>query len=177
MCERMVRTCKGSQMTHRKHTIAVFCGLALMAAVAGAPAQAAEIEGIQFADRVQAGTTALVLTGVGLARYLFFKVYVTALYVSDGIPADKVLTDVPKRLELSYFQSIKAGDFATAADQVLPDNVPDDKKNGAWVYSAFGPDGKPLAEDFNKCRACHAPLVQKDFVHRYDEYFEKRGRM
>ncbi len=56
-------------------------------------------------------------------------------------------------------------------------DVPDDKKNGAWVYSAFGPDGKSLAEDFNKCRACHAPLVQKDFVHRYDEYFEKRGRM
>jgi len=56
-------------------------------------------------------------------------------------------------------------------------DVPDDKKNGAWVYSAFGPDGKSLAEDFNKCRACHAPLVQKDFVHKYDEYFEKRGRM
>jgi len=56
-------------------------------------------------------------------------------------------------------------------------DVPDDKKNGAWVYSAFGPDGKSLAEDFNKCRACHAPLVQKDFVHKYDDYFEKRGRM
>jgi hypothetical protein len=111
-------------MTLRKHTIAVFCGLALMAAVAGAPVQAAEIEGIQFTDRAQVGTAALTLKGVGLARYLFFKVYVTALYVSDGIPADKVLTDVPKRLELSYFQNIKAVDFATAADQVLPDNVP-----------------------------------------------------
>lgn len=56
-------------------------------------------------------------------------------------------------------------------------DVPDDKKNGAWVYSAYGPDGKSLAEDFTKCRACHAPLAQKDFVHKYDEYFEKRGRM
>ena len=56
-------------------------------------------------------------------------------------------------------------------------DVPDDKKNGAWVYSAFGPDGKSLAEDFNKCRACHAPLVQKDFIHKYDDYFEKRGKM
>lgn len=56
-------------------------------------------------------------------------------------------------------------------------DVPDNLKNGAWVYSAFGPDGKPLAEDFTKCRACHAPLAQKDFVHRYDEYFSSRGHM
>jgi hemoglobin len=50
----------------------------------------------------------------------------------------------------------------------------DPLKNGTWVFSAFGPDGTPLAEDFNTCRACHAPLAQKDFVHRYDEYFEDR---
>jgi hemoglobin len=55
--------------------------------------------------------------------------------------------------------------------------VPDNLKTGAWVFSAAGPDGKPVAEDFTKCRACHVPLAQKDFVHRYDEYFEKRGRM
>jgi len=49
--------------------------------------------------------------------------------------------------------------------------VPDNLKTGSWVYSAYGPDGKPLAEDFTKCRGCHLPLAQKDFVHRYDEYF------
>lgn len=53
-------------------------------------------------------------------------------------------------------------------------DVPDNLKNGNWVFAAYGPDGKALAEDFAKCRACHAPLAQKDFVHRYDEYFEKR---
>lgn len=56
-------------------------------------------------------------------------------------------------------------------------DVPDNLKNGAWVYSAFGPDGKPLAEDFTKCRSCHLPLAQKDFVARYDEYFTSRGPM
>jgi hemoglobin len=55
-------------------------------------------------------------------------------------------------------------------------DVPDNVKTGAWVFSAYGPDGKALAEDFNKCRACHVPLAQKDFVHRYDEYFETRAR-
>ena len=53
-------------------------------------------------------------------------------------------------------------------------DVPDNLKNGNWVFSAFGSDGKALAEDFTKCRACHAPLAAKDFVHRYDEYFDKR---
>jgi hemoglobin len=32
-------------------------------------------------------------------------------------------------------------------------------------------------EDFTKCRACHTPVAKNDFVHRYDEYFQTRGRM
>ncbi|CAI4030515.1 Cytochrome_P460 domain-containing protein [Nitrospira tepida] len=52
---------------------------------------------------------------------------------------------------------------------------PDHLKNGAWVYAAYGPGGKALAEDFTKCRACHAPLAQKDFVHRYDEFCAQRA--
>jgi len=55
-------------------------------------------------------------------------------------------------------------------------DVPDNLKNGNWVFSAYGPDGKPLAEDFTKCRACHAPLMQKDFTHRYDEFFQMRAK-
>lgn len=54
-------------------------------------------------------------------------------------------------------------------------NVPDQFKTGEWVYAAYDPSGKPLAEDFTKCRACHAPLAQQDFVHRYEEYFRSRG--
>jgi hemoglobin len=55
-------------------------------------------------------------------------------------------------------------------------DVPDSLKNGNWVFAAYGPDGKALAEDFTKCRACHAPLAAKDFVHRYGEYFENRTK-
>lgn len=65
--------------------------------------------------------------------------------------------------------------FVMAKGDGWGQEVPDHLKNGNWVFSAFGPDGKPIAEDFTKCRACHAPLAAKDFVHRYDEYFEKRG--
>lgn len=52
--------------------------------------------------------------------------------------------------------------------------VPENLRTGHWVFAAYGPDGKALSEDFSKCRGCHAPLTMKDFVPRYDEYFEKR---
>jgi hemoglobin len=45
------------------------------------------------------------------------------------------------------------------------------------LYAAYAPDGKRLMEDFGKCRACHQPLAQKDFVHKYDEYFQQRAAM
>lgn len=55
-------------------------------------------------------------------------------------------------------------------------SAPDTLKNGDWIYSAFMADGKTVAPDsVATCRACHLPLTSKDFVHRYDEYFAKRG--
>jgi hemoglobin len=67
--------------------------------------------------------------------------------------------------------------FVMGKDQGWGNNVPDNLKNGDWVYAAYDASRKPLVEDFTKCRACHIPLAQKDFVHRYDEYFQTRGKM
>jgi Cytochrome P460 len=53
-------------------------------------------------------------------------------------------------------------------------SAPKGKENGDWIFSAFSADGKPIKADYNKCRSCHLPLKDKDFVHRYDEYFDKR---
>jgi hemoglobin len=64
--------------------------------------------------------------------------------------------------------------FIMAKGEGWGQEVPETLRTGNWVYAAYSPEGKPLAEDFNKCRACHTPLAAKDFVHRYDEYFEKR---
>ena len=89
------------------------------------PALGAEIEGVTFASASEIGAAKLPLRGVGLAKYLrFINVYVAALYLDPGVTPEHVLDDVPKRLELSYLRSLKAGDFAEAANKVLPDNVP-----------------------------------------------------
>lgn len=56
-------------------------------------------------------------------------------------------------------------------DQVEPTAL----RNGDWVYSAWMADGKtPSGDNFSTCRSCHLPLASKDFVARYDEYFDKR---
>jgi len=55
-------------------------------------------------------------------------------------------------------------------------HAPEGLKNGDWIYSAFKPNGERLDVDYTTCRGCHLPLGEgKDYVHRYDEYFEKRG--
>ncbi len=65
--------------------------------------------------------------------------------------------------------------FVMAKGEGWGQEVPENLRTGNWVFAAYGPDGKALAEDFSKCRGCHAPLASKDFVLRYDEYFEKRA--
>lgn len=94
------------------------------------PGVAAVVEGVSFSDSIQAGSVTLPLRGVGLAKFLrTISVYVAALYLPSGTEPDRVLDDVPKRLELSYFRSIRAGDFGRAAEKVLAENVPPERLN------------------------------------------------
>jgi hemoglobin len=53
------------------------------------------------------------------------------------------------------------------------DTAPAGLKNGDWIYATYMPSGEKAPESTNTCRGCHLPLVNKDFVHRYDEYFGK----
>ena len=65
--------------------------------------------------------------------------------------------------------------FVMQKVDAMPVGVGEGLQNGLWVYGAFGADGKPTGDTYQACRGCHLPLAQKDFVQRYDEYFEKRA--
>ena len=54
-------------------------------------------------------------------------------------------------------------------------SAPANLKNGDWIYAAYLADGKIAPDPIATCRACHLPLTTKDYVHRYDEYFQKRS--
>src|SRR5690348_16800724 len=56
------------------------------------------------------------------------------------------------------------------------DTSPPELRNGDWVCSMYLADGKTKApDDTATCRACHLPLKDKDYIFRYDEYFQKRN--
>ena len=87
------------------------------------PAQALPVENVTFSDSVTIGGTAIPLHNAALLRYLkVIKVYVAALYLPEGVKGEEVLTDVPKRLEISYLVSIKGPDFDKGAAPVMERN-------------------------------------------------------
>ncbi|MEO8806126.1 MAG: cytochrome P460 family protein, partial [Burkholderiaceae bacterium] len=52
--------------------------------------------------------------------------------------------------------------------------APEGLKNGDWIYAAYMTGGEKAPDSTLTCRACHLPITaDKDFVHRYDEYFSK----
>jgi hypothetical protein len=47
--------------------------------------------------------------------------------------------------------------------------VPEDIRNGDWLYQAFTADGKPNEKaNLTACFQCHKPLDKQDFVFSYD---------
>ncbi len=85
---------------------------------------AAEIEDVHFSDGYRVDDINLKLSNVGLMRYkVVFRAMVAGLYIAEGTPPDRVLTDVPKRLEIEYFWALKAKDIVTASEQLLANNV------------------------------------------------------
>lgn len=94
--------------------------LLLLLTTVSRPVQAQTVENVTFADSVTIGGTSVPLHNAALLRYLkFIKAYVAALYLPEGVPAEKVLSDVPKRLELNYLVSIKGPDFGKGAEPTL----------------------------------------------------------
>jgi hypothetical protein len=115
-------------MTHdrvrRPSATVLFASALVLALTISRPGSAAEIEGVHFAEQVRSGDVVLRLSRTGLLRYKrLIKAYVAALDVGEGVVADDVIADVPKRLELSYFWSIRGTDFGKAGDEILKRNV------------------------------------------------------
>jgi hypothetical protein len=82
------------------------------------------LHGFTFPDTVHVEETELQLNGSGLLRYFFFKVYVSALYLGEGVKPEQVFDDVPKRLEIGYLRSFSKAMIVDAGNDALAENVP-----------------------------------------------------
>jgi hemoglobin len=86
---------------------------------------------------------------------------------ADGTPSKGADGKMEKGALLKVFMMGKGEGWGESA--------PAGMKNGDWIYSAYFADGNPAPDPIVACRACHFPLGEvKDFVHRYDEYFQAR---
>ncbi len=66
--------------------------------------------------------------------------------------------------------------FVMSKNEGNGSKVPPELKEGDWVFTSYDASGAKTADPLNTCRACHLPLVSKDYVHRYDEYFAMRAK-
>ena len=88
---------------------------------------AAQIDGINFNDSVTVGENVLELRGAGLLKWLFFRVYVAALYLPPDVPGRNVLDDVPKMMEFHYLSDMRAEQFGESGEHLLLQNVSTDE--------------------------------------------------
>jgi hypothetical protein len=91
-------------------------------------ARAAEIENVQFVERLSVSDSELRLHSTGLLRYrVFIKGYVAALYLPESFAGEvtpsAVLADVPRRLEIEYFWAIPAEKFSKATVEGISRNT------------------------------------------------------
>lgn len=108
----------------RGHMRVSFC-LLLLAGQIIIPlsSHAMTVEKVTFADSTVINGKPVPLRNAALLRYLkLIKAYVAALYLPDGVKAEDVLSDVPKRLEISYLVAIKGPDFDKGAAPTLERN-------------------------------------------------------
>jgi len=89
-----------------------------------ASANAAEIEGVEVADRVQVGGTELTLNGAGVRTRVFFKVYVGALYLpKKAATPEAVLGEAgAKRVAMHMLRDLEAEQLLSAFNDGLKKN-------------------------------------------------------
>jgi hypothetical protein len=77
---------------------------------------AAEIAGVKFEDNTKLEDTPLVLNGLGLRKFAFFKVYAGALYLKEKSTSDqKILSsNEPKMIKMHFLRDVSSKDIQKA---------------------------------------------------------------
>jgi hypothetical protein len=107
-----------------KHFNKCFWLLVVLLVLTTGSGQAGEIQGVRFNETAVVGQAELTLKGVAVLKWaMLFDVYAGGFYLPEAIPGAQWTSDVPKKLELSYFREIEAKGFAEASDQLLQENL------------------------------------------------------
>jgi hypothetical protein len=102
----------------------------------------AEVKGTFFPESRLENETLLVLQGIGLKRVFFMRAFVAGFYLEEDIPIEEALTDVPKRIEVSYFVRIPGEKLAHYTEKMMRLNMGEDE------YAALSESVKQMGEYF-----------------------------
>ncbi|MGH8634662.1 MAG: chalcone isomerase family protein [Burkholderiales bacterium] len=127
----------------------IVTGIIAMAWLSLAPAFAAEVEGVNLADKVQLGGSELALNGAGVRTRVFFKVYVGALYLQKKSgTTEAVLADAgAKRVAMHMLRDVEAEQLFSALNDGLKKNHAPDQ------LAKLEPQVKQLEGIFNAVKA------------------------
>jgi hypothetical protein len=120
-----MNNCQGDVMSTSKHHRIILITAVFLALCSLFPpgARALTVENVTFADEATIGDTRVPVRNAALLRYMkVIRVYVAALYLPKSVTSEDVLSDVPKRLELTYLVSIGKNDFGKGAAATLERN-------------------------------------------------------
>lgn len=110
-------------MNGKRKIIGLICGLIWLLTGLGAHARVVR-EDVLFPPALTIGSHRLELKGTGTIHYLgIIRVSEAGLYLPPGIPPDAALSDIPRRLELTYLHDIDRADFAASTRHWILKNV------------------------------------------------------
>jgi len=102
--------------------IGIIMGMCFLLSATGL--DGAQVNGVDFEEALLINGNRLTLRGASLLRYLVvIKAYAGAFYLEAGLPPDRALDDVARRLVLHYFHAIPAAGFAKATSAMIEKNV------------------------------------------------------
>lgn len=88
------------------------------------PSNATKSEDVTFSNEYAVENVKLKIRGTALLRYMVFvKAYVGGFYLPEHVSSEAALSEVPKRLEVEYFQTIKGEKFGPATRKMIAKNV------------------------------------------------------
>lgn len=92
---------------------------------------AGTLNGVTLPDTAQAGSTKLVLNGMGLRTKYLIKVYVAGLYLPQtSSDADAILkADAPKRIVMHFVRGISKNQFTDGFTEGFEKNSPESAKS------------------------------------------------
>lgn len=90
---------------------------------------ASNLAGVTLPDTAQAGSTTLVLNGLGLRTKYMVKVYVAGLYVAQkSSDPNAILKDeAPKRMVMQFVHGVSKNQLTDGFGESFEDNTPDAK--------------------------------------------------